>query len=143
MLAIACIFSLLSCFGEVAGEGGATVVIEDIDGYDVYTVDLSKINAEDRGALAILEYLSENEGMSLDYVDSTYGGYVNAIGSLAPSAAANEYVAIYTSEEADFGVAPFDTKAEYDGMTLTASGVGISSMTVRDGTVILFRIESY
>lgn len=139
LVVIAGVVSLFSCFGTVADEGSVTVVIELEEDYTVYTVELENVEVGEKGALAILEYLSENEEMHL----VVNGTYIEELGALIPDAGANQYVSIYTSEEVDFGVAPFDTKVEYNGQTLTASGVGINSMTVNDGTVILFRMESY
>lgn len=140
----AVVLSLLltaSC-GNVAEEGTVRIVIDSGESQTVYEASLSDIEKKD-SALDILNYFKENRGLALDYVESIYGGYIGSIGGLTPDAQNNEYISIYTTEECDFGVAPFDTKLEYRDMTLTASGVGISSMTVRDGTVILFRIESY
>ena len=128
--------------GSVAEEGTVRIVIDSGESQTVYEASLSDIEKKD-SALYILNYFKENRGLALDYVESIYGGYIGSIGGLTPDAQNNEYISIYTSEECDFGVAPFDTQVEYRGMTLTASGVDISSMTVRDGTVILFRIESY
>ena len=57
-----------------------------------------------------------------------------------------QYVSIYTSVEEDFAVATPEwpvTTIEYDGGELTASGVGLDSMHVTEGAIILFRMESY
>jgi hypothetical protein len=76
-----------------------------------------------------------------------YGAYINSISPLNPDALANEYIGIYTTEECDFSVPteyfPTVSTVTYGDATLTYSGVGISSMTIKDGTVILFRLETY
>ena len=141
VLVVLSLLFLAAC-GSVSEVGTAKIVIDSGTEQTEYEVSLSDIEKKD-SALDILNYLNENEGLALDYVESVYGGYISSIGTLLPDAQNNEYISIYTSEECDFGVAPFDTKVEYMDMTLTASGVGISSMTVNEGTVILFRIESY
>lgn len=136
---LASLFSLFSCFGSVAEAGVATVVIEKDGGYSAYEVDLEKVDGESAGAIAILKYLEENEGMHL----AISGTYIKELGALVPSVEKNEYIAIYTSVESDFGTAPFDGTVEYEGKLLTMTGVGINQMTVLDGTVMLFRLESY
>jgi hypothetical protein len=70
-------------------------------------------------------------------IDSTYGAYVSAIGSIAEGD--NMYVICYTSSAADsYEGAP---TVKYDGMTLYQAGVGLSGMSVESGSVILFRLE--
>ena len=98
----------------------------------------------------MLEYISSQEGSTL-YYSATWGGgygaYINTIASLYPDSSSGEYIAIYTTEECDFSVPteyfPTVSTVTYKEKTLTFSGVGMSSMTVNDGSVILFRIEKY
>ena len=140
---------LVGCSGEtVSDEGTASIVVENRDGsFSLYEADLSLLESYDRGALSVLEYLGKKkDGITYSVsFGGGYGGYVNSIGSLSP--AGNEYVAIYTTEACDFAVAteymPTVSTAEYNGRTLTYSGVGVSEMAVKDKTVILFRIESF
>ena len=157
LLALLLLLSVLaSCAaGEnVAKSGEALIVIELMEGgeicYETYKVDLSAIENHSEGALSLLEYVGSQEGSKLYYslnFGGGYGAYVNSISSLSPNAASSEYIAVYTTEECDFSVPteyfPTVSTTVYDGRTLTFSGVGISSMTVNDGTVILFRLESY
>lgn len=156
-LALALVMALLaltSCAGgNVAEKGTATLVIETSaegnDKYVVYSVDLAQLDDRDEGALSLLEYLAGQEGSAL-YYSATWGGgygaYLNSIGPLSPDAT-REYIAVYTSVEKDFAVpsewAPTVATVKYGDATLTYSGVGISSMTVEDGTVILFRVEGF
>ena len=153
LLTVAAIFCCLtSCGGNVAASGTAYVVIENGAGaaepYTVYEVDLACVENKTEGALALLEYIASLEGSDLYYSASWgggYGAYVNSIGSLYPVGA--EFVAIYTSNEADFATPdaymPVVKTVEYDGATLTAAGFGVSQMNIEDGTVVLFRLESY
>ena len=133
---------LLSIFGGVASEGGVTVVIENTDGtYDVYTAELDAVENKSEGAAGVVEYLSEREENPryLDMVNSTYGAYVNAIGSI--KAEENTYVLIYTSLETDsYEGAP---TVLYEGITLYQAGLGLSAMTVNEDSVILFRLETF
>ena len=153
LLTIAAIFCCLtSCGGNVAASGTAYVVIENGAGaaepFTVYEVDLARVENKTEGALALLEYIASLEGSDLYYSASWgggYGAYVNSIGSLYP--VGTEFIAIYTSNEADFATPdaymPVVKTVEYDGATLTASGFGISQMNIKDGTIVLFRLESW
>lgn len=143
---------LVSCGGNVAANGTAYVVIENGAGahepYTVYEVDLTKVENKNEGALALLEYIASLEDSTLYYSASWgggYGAYVNSIGTLYPVGA--QFIAVYTSNEADFATPdaymPVVKTVEYDGMTLTYSGFGISQMRINDGCVVLFRLESY
>ncbi len=151
-LALIMALSFTACAsGNVADSGTATLAVENRDGtYTTYDVDLSKLEKRDEGAISLLEYVASLEGSSLYYNvqwGGGYGAYITSIGSLTPAASSTEYISLYTSEECDFGVPvelmPTVPTAEYNGETLTYSGVGLSSMHINDGTVILFRLESY
>ena len=151
LVAVITVVSLASCGGgNVAKSGAATVVVERAENdYAVYDVDLSKLERRDEGAISILEYIASLEGSTLYYNvqwGGGYGAYITSIDTLNPNPA-NQYIAIYTTEEADFAV-PTEwsqtvATAKYGEMTLTYSGVGLSSMHISDGTVILFRLEGF
>ncbi len=145
------ISSLISCTGgEAAAVGTAKIVIENGENdYTVYDVDLSKLDRRDEGAISLLEYIASEEGSTLYYNvqwGGGYGAYITSIGSLNPNPS-KQYVAIYTTEEADFAVAtewsPTVATAKYGEVTLTYSGVGLSNMHINDGTVVLFRLEGF
>ena len=149
-----CVFVSCGRDANVAENGTATVVIETAaEGdakYEVYEVDLSKLEKRDEGALSLLEYIGAEEGSTLYFslnFGGGYGAYVNSMSSINPNAAAGEYVGVYTSVESDFSVPteymPVVSTLRYDGKTLTYSRVGISSMTIEDGSVVLFRLEKY
>lgn len=139
-----------SCGGDVALSGNATIVIETAeDTYAVYEVDLSKLLRHDEGAISLLEYIALLEGSTLYYNvqwGGGYGAYITSIDALNPDPT-NQYIAIYTNEAADFAVpsewSPTVPTVIYEGKTLTYVGVGLSSMHVKDGTIILFRIEEF
>ena len=153
ILASLVVLSLLVSCGKktVDEEGAATVVVALRDGtFEAYEVNLSLLESSDEGALSLLEYLASKEGSGFTYTVNTsggYGAYVEAISSLKPQAMSNEYISVYTSEESDFAVPteymPSVASIEYNGIILKYSGVGISSMTIKDGTVILFCLETY
>lgn len=153
LIAAVALLSLVSCSGgNVADSGTATVVIEtglEADPYHVYEVDLSKLEKRDEGVLSLLEYIAGEKDSTLYYsanFGGGYGAYIDSIDVLTPDPQ-SQYVAVYTTVKKDFAVptewAPTVSTAKYGEMTLTYSGVGISSMTVNDGTVILFRLEGF
>ena len=143
ILAVVMLFCLVSCFATTVGESGdVTFVIENRDGsYEVYKIYLEDVENKDKGALGVLESLKERDNNPLS-VDMS-GTWMNSIGSLIPDSESREYIAIYTSLEKDFGTGDFAATLEYDGVTLTMAGVGIELMSAEQGTVILFRIETW
>ena len=138
------LLALTSCdilWGDVADEGKVTVVVENADGtYEVHDANLSRVENKSEGAKGIIEHLNKNSNLYLEMVDSTYGAYVSAIGSIKESFADNKYVVVYTSVATDsYEGAP---TVQYEGVTLYQAGLGLSGMTVDAGTVILFRLEA-
>lgn len=146
-LLLALIIALLaftSCeyiFGSVGESGTVTVVVENADGsLSVFEVALSAVENKDNGAEGVLEHLSnKNDGLYLEMIDGGYGAYVTAIGNIKEIPSDGMYVIVYTSVKADsYEGAP---TVDYRGTMMYQAGIGLSGMTVYDGTVILFRLE--
>ena len=137
-LAVAIAIALLSlsaCGGtQNDTEGTIRLVIFDESAVE-YTIDLSELGEGD-GLIPALDYLAENKGVSYTATDGGFGAYLTALGSLKESAAEGKYLYVYTSVESDFDVSAYAMTVEYDGLTLTSSGVGISEMSLTDGAVI-------
>ena len=130
------LLSLASCMGTEANDKVGTVRLVIYDESPVeYTVDLSLVGEGD-GLIPVLDYLAESEGVSYTAEGGGYGAYLTALGTLKESAIEGKYLYVYTSVEADFDVSVYASTLEYNGMTLTSSGVGISEMTLTDGAVI-------
>lgn len=150
IVAVMLCLSLVSCSGgNVASSGTATLLVDKGDGdYTVYTVELSELEKHDEGALTLLEYLSTQKGTDLYYgtqAGGGYGAYITNINSLNPDPT-SEYIAVYTSEPSDFSVSSDGMEMPsvmYNETELKYSGVGISSMNIKDGTVVMFRLESF
>lgn len=106
-----------------------------------YTIDISLLESQLNGEAAIMQLVG-NHGVSVSWEESNYGKYLNNIGCVQPTEA-NEYVRLFTSVEKDKGVDAYATTIEYDGVSLTSSGVGISQMTVEKDCIILIRVDSY
>ena len=139
------ILSLCSCdflFGTVAEDGDVTVVVEESSGtYSVFEVSLENVENKGEGGKGILEYLSQRKnGLYVKMEDGGYGAFVTEIGTLKNNTD-GKYILVYTSVQGDSyeGAPAF----EYEGKTLYQSGVGLSSMSIEEGTVILFKLEAY
>ena len=143
VIAIIMLAMLTSCsfVGSVGDVGQVTVVVEAADGScEVYQTSLENIENKGEGAKGVLEHLETraDNPLSLEMTNSSYGAYVTAIGNIAEGG--GSYVMVYTSHESDSYAGA--STVEYEGKTLYQSGVGLSTMTVGAGTVILFRLES-
>ncbi len=146
----AVLLTLISCKGDalVADKGQAQIFIEKYDGSFVsYTVDLSSLEDRSEGALSVIKYLKESMSLECVIEDAGYGAYITGIDEISENSSAGEYIIIYTTEEADFAVPTADDPTvptlKLGDITLVSSGLGLSSMHVGNGTVILFRLESY
>ncbi|MBR1891285.1 MAG: hypothetical protein IJ811_02170 [Clostridia bacterium] len=130
----------VSCKFGTQSKGTVTIYIGDeTTQYTVRVKDLENAN----NVKDVLDYLKENENLTFECVDSGYGAVVTKIGNLAPDADAHEYIAIYTTNEKDFSVPPYDTSVTVGEKTFVYSGNGISQMSIDDGTAVLFVIESW
>jgi len=144
LVVVIALSAMTSCmfYGEVAEQGDVTVVIENADGsFDVYKTYLEEVENKSEGAKGVIEYLNkrENNPLTFEMVDSTYGAYVSGIGSIKEDAASKTYVMVYTSVASDsYDGAP---TVEYEGITMYQAGLGLSGMNVEAGTIILFRLE--
>ncbi len=134
---------IMGADNKVAAYGEATVVVELKDGsYETYKASLISVQNKKEGAKGVLEHLNQRDDkLHLVMEDSTYGAFVTEIGSIKQDGLRGEYIIVYTSLASDsYEGAP---SVNYNGTVLYQSGLGLSSMTVNDGTVILFRIETY
>ncbi len=133
---------LFSCdAGGTADQGTATVIIENRDeSHTVYTVDLSRVENRDQGAIGVLEELARSEGIAF-----TMGidGMITELGPYKSDPYTGEWIMIYTSCQTDFDVSKYATTVSYTDKTLTSSGVGLGDMTVEDGTILLFKLGAY
>jgi hypothetical protein len=132
----------VGCYTPADTEGTVTVVIGEEGNFDEYEISLSEVEITD-GVLSLLIYLEENEGVELDYANSTYGAFLNSVGGLTPNSLGGEYIGVYTSVESDFDVSVFAGSYEYKSITLSTAGVGVSSMKVEAGATYLFKIDTY
>lgn len=145
VLICALVIGLCSCnafFGKVEDKGDVAIVIENADGsYDVFKADLENVENKEEGAKGVVEYLGsrKNDKLSYEMTDSTYGAYISKIGNISEDPSSGLYVIVYTSNVSDsYEGSP---TVDYNGTTLYQAGVGLSGMSVEEGTIILFRLE--
>lgn len=126
---------LTGCKPTVDTEGTATFVIANDEGIEVFEVPLDALeNAT--GALDALEYL-KNQG-KLDYTcqNGGYGAFLTEVGHVKEDGSKGIYIGLWTSVAADIDTSIHATTKQYNGVTLTSSGKGISSMSLTDGCII-------
>lgn len=130
---VALVFALVGCIEPTADtEGKMTVVV----GETAYTVELSEVTVNN-GLLSILEYLKETQGLVYETRSDSYGTMIIKANELEENSATGTYIYIYTSVTKDYDVSEYATTKEYNGTTLTNSGVGASLMSIEKDSIIL------
>ena len=156
ILLVVAIFALASCDDKPQAkqltdltlpklnDNQAAVIIKNGDSdYVSYTVNLTKVSEGDVTVEDVLAYLKDEAGLTLDWTDSTYGKYINAIGGLTPNASNNEYIEVFTSNSAFQGTWAGVAEIKADGTTLKSASVGVSELVVAAGDVIYFEIATF
>lgn len=127
ILVLVVAFALVACVPQPS-DGTCTLVV----GEKAYSVDLSKIGITN-GLFSVLDYLKDTQGLTY----TANNGYLESIDSMANNSETGEYLYIYTTVKADFDVSEYVSTREYNGITLTSSGVGAGSMHIENGCTIL------
>ena len=133
VIAFAMALTLGACNNESDSSGEMTLVVAG-DSITKYEVNLDDVEITE-GLVSVLKYLEEKEGLEYEIA----GTYLNKVGEVennAANAAEGKYLYIYTSVQSDIDVSQFASTVEYEGETLTSSGVGASEMRIEDGCVI-------
>ena len=126
--------TLVACNPESDSEGTVTLVIDNGETQDIFTVEIADVEG-DEGVLSIIKHLKA-EG-KLDYkIDSS--DFLHEIGSVKENPAEGKYVGVWTSAKEDFDVSGYATTKQFRDLTLTSSGFGVKDMTVKDGAFIYF-----
>lgn len=135
ILVLALCFALAGCQVQNGDEGTVTFVVAKGDNVRAYEINLSDFEQAPT-ALDILDYLKEKHGVEYKAQEGAYGLYLTRVGEVKEDMANGVYVGIWTSCDADKDVSAYATTKEYNGVTLTSSGVGISSMHFEDGVIV-------
>lgn len=112
--------------GDVFADGASMTLVIAEEPTRTIEVDLSGLDKN----ISLLDVFDKEK---IDYVAES--GMLYKVGSLAPTAP-DESIYLYTSVTADFDVSQYATTIDFDGKTLTNSGVGAADMTVEDGCII-------
>lgn len=123
------------------GDNQMAVIIKNGDkDYTSYTVTLTDDmqTGED-----VLNYLADKADLQIDWQDSEYGKFINGIGGAKVHAGTSEFVNVMTSVQKDKGTWAGVKTYNVGDVTLAASAVGVSEMSVEAGAVIYFEIDTY
>lgn len=138
-LLVALAVALLTGCQPASVSGYATVVV---GGTEEIKVNLDEVEITN-GVLSVLEYLENKGELDFEAEGGDFGAYLTKVGSIEQNFAEGKYVGVWTSNESDFDVTAYAQTKTYKGVTLTTSGVGVSSMSVKDGVIIYFDYISY
>ena len=139
LLVLTFMLALSACGNTQDVNGSCRVVIMGETATE-YSVDLSKVEVSE-GVFSLLKYLKDNENLTLEFNSGAYGAELTKLGALSPNG--NEYIWVWTSVSKDFDVSSWAQTTTYDGVSLTTSGLGVSSMTVEDNAVYYFSLVSF
>ena len=124
---------------KLKGNQVAVIIKNSDTDYTQYVVNLTEqmTSVED-----VLQYLKDN-GMVLDWTDSDYGKVINSIGNNIPDATKNEFVAFFTTVQADKGNWAGVASYIVDGIEIVSAQVGVSDASVQSGAIFYFEISTY
>ena len=111
--------------------------------YTAHIVTLGGSGTDATSVEGVISYLVQQDMLTVDWTDSDTGKWLNDIGGLQPNADAHEYVAVYTSVEKDQGVGASATAYLIGDVTVGYSQYGVSGMSVENGAIIYFEIQTW
>lgn len=136
---------LFACFDNTTNNTGSgdqqstmTLVVLNGDNAKEYNVDLSKFTVTN-GLLSVLDYLVSIE--ELTYTANS--GFLTQVNDLVQDAGNGVYLYLYTDVEADYDVTQWVTTKEYNGKTLTSSGVEAKNMHIVANCTIMITTIIY
>ena len=129
---------------EVGNQASGKVIKIVVGGADekVYSVDFSSIEITE-GVFSVVKYLASEGKLTYKSDDTGYGAFLTEVGELKQDTATGTYIYLYTSVEADADVSEWASTKEWEGNTLTSSGLGVTDMTVENGAIIYVGTVSY
>ena len=107
--------------------------------YTSITVTLGKNGVEAQTVEDVLAYLKDEGTLTVEWTDSGYGKFITRLGKIKP-ASANEWVAVFTSNPAEFDTGAWAITRTVGDVTLTTSIVGVSELSVAAGYIIYFEL---
>lgn len=152
LFVVCAMLSMTACSGNQDNQGTTTTTTNANVAVDTmtlvigtetpvsYTVELDKVET-DKGIMPVLDYLKSTKGLDYASDDTGYGAFLTKVGELEQHD--NVYIYLYTSVEKDMDVSQYATTIEFEGKTLTSSGVGASEMTIEPDCVIYVGTITY
>ena len=119
----------------------AVIIQNGKNDYTSITVTLGKSGVEAKTVEDVLAYLKKEGAIDLKWHDTEYGKYIDTLGKLTPST--SEWVAVFTSNSAEFDTSAWAQTRKAGDVTLTTSIVGVSELSVAPGYIIYFELASY
>ena len=162
--ALTMLFTFASCIVVDDGAqaqpltGMMSVVIdsqEEGQAAKVYTVDLTEYT--DKNSVEdVINGLVESSDLYYEGYKGGYGMFYTALGYrtvngeyeqtqyiLQQNPAEGKYIYVYTTVQADKDTSNYKTEIDYNGITLTNAGMGISNMHLEDGATVYFTYIVY
>lgn len=130
LVLVLCLFLFASC----AEKPHATVVFAGGEKDQTFQLAIADYKEGD----TLYTAFSEKRFAASFNTDST--PYLTSLCGTTPDEAAGEYFAIYTTDPA---LAWGDAAFEKDGLTYYYAAYGVNDLPIREGTVYLFRVESF
>ena len=117
----------------------AVIVKNGDKDYDSYVVTLGADGTNAQTVEDVINYLHDERGLYVDWQDSGYGKFLNAIGGAVPQS--GQWITVLTSDTRYQDVASaYSVTYEVDGVTLVSANVGVSGMQVNSGVVVYFEV---
>lgn len=133
IIALAMMMVLSACNDTSDNSGKMTLVIAG-ESMTKYEVDLDEVEITE-GFVSVLKHLEKEKGLEYE-ISGTYLNKVGEVENNSANAAEGKYLYIYTSVTRDMDVSQYAETVEYEGKTLTSSGLGANEMHIEDGCVI-------
>jgi len=126
-------------------KGTAVILVkaaEDGAAPQKYEVNLAKVSG-DEGLVSVLDYLKKTKDLAYTMESSEFGAFLTQVNSIAQDATKGEYLYVYTTVQEDYDVSAYASNVTVDGITFTNSGVGASTMHIKDGSTIYIGIVKW
>lgn len=133
-----------ACFdSDNDSQGAMTLVVLNGEDAKEYSVDLTELPSGDnqKGLMAILDYLQAEGQLTYTAQDSGYGAYLTQVGDLKEGD--GNFIYVYTDVETDISVDAYATQIIYKDKSYTNSGVGVTQMNIKDGCTIIITYISF
>ncbi len=152
LVILACLLLLCACVQKpmaqskqlelpTLGQNQMAVIIKNSDDlYTTYTVDLFQNLTT---VADVLQHLSQNQGMQLDYANDLFGAYLNNVGGICPDRSQNQFVAFFTTVDSCKGNWAGVPSYDVGGTLLVSAGVGVSQAPAEAGSIAYFELSSY